>query len=197
MYKAVELFTPAASVTIQAYPNPGSLVLGGIVGLLSVTNRLLSYQKLTMQMLSKMGKKARVLLEYDKDIYKDEMSVQSALINVYRDIIIFCQKAFQFLTKNGQPRARVKGLKLIMFRDYESQLGKEVQDFENHLDDLETKATLCDKRRLKELHDNRMAHHSQIRQETREEAQRQNDFLLELWQKDQNLRERSYSRSSS
>lgn len=196
MFKAVELFTPAAAVAIQAYPNPGSLVLGGIVGVLQTTSRLLSYQKLTVQMLAKMGRKARILLEYEKDVYKDDFPVQKGLVEVYGDIIAFCQKALRFLTENGQLRAKVKGLGLVLFRDYESQLGKEVQDFEAHIEDLEARACLCDKRRLKELRDSQEAHRKefgQVAADTREYFQRHDAFLANLEKREQDVRERTCS----
>jgi hypothetical protein len=199
IFKVAELFTPVASVAIQAYPNPGSLVLGGVVAVLQITSRLLSYQKLTVQMLSKMGRKARILLDYEKDVYKDDYPVQKALVQVYGDIIAFCQKAFRFLTENGQLRAKVKGLGLILFRDYESQLNKEVQAFESHIEDLESRACLCDKKRLKELRDSQEAHHKQFGQivsDTREYFQRHDDIIENLLKREQDLRERSCLQSS-
>ena len=154
IFKAVELFTPAAAVAIQAYPNPGSLVLGGVVGILQITSRLLDYQKRTVQMLERMGRKTRVFLDYKNDIYKDDIRVQKALINVYGDILTFCQKAFKFMTKHGRSLARVRGMGLILFRDYESQFEKEIHDFEAHLEDVESFALLCDKKRLEEVRRN-------------------------------------------
>ena len=195
--KAVELFMPPASMAIQAYPNPGSLVLGAIVGVLQITSRLLSYQKLTVQMLARMGRKARILLEYERDVYKDNDDVQIALVYVYGNIIAFCQKAFRFINEKGQLRAKVKGLKL--FNDFESQLGKEVQDFEDHIEDLQEKAWLCDKRRLKKLHDSQEAHHKQfghIFAETRDHMQRHDNFLDNWLKRDQDLRESPHVHSS-
>lgn len=194
IFKVAELFTPVASVAIQAYPNPGSLVLGGIVGVLQTTNRLLSYQKLTVQMLAKMGRKARKLLEYEKDVYRDDYPVQRALVQVYGDILVFCQKAFRFLTEDGQVRAKVKGLGLILIRDYESQLGKEVQDFEGHIEDLEERACLCDKMRLKELRDSQEAHHKEFGRlvaDTQEYFRRHDGLLVNLLKREQDLRDRS------
>jgi len=191
--KAVELFTHPASLAVQAFPNPGSIVLGAIVGVLQVTNRLLNYQKLAVQMLARMGRKARILLDYERDVYKDNDDVQIALVHVYGDIIAFCQKAFRFVNEKGQLRAKVKGLKL--FSDFESQLGKEVQDFEDHIEDLQEKAWLCDKRRLKKLHDSQEAHHKQfghVFAETRDHLQRHEDFLDSWLKRDEDLRERQY-----
>jgi hypothetical protein len=193
IFKAVELFMPAAKMVAQAYPNPGSLVLGGIVGVINITGRFRDYQKLTMQMLARMGRKARILMEYENDVYKTEYRVQCALIDVYGDILSFCQKALRFATENGKLLARVKGFRLLMFRDYESQLGKEVQDFENHIEDLEALACLCDKKRLQELHDSLGAHHETIGQvvaENREHFQRRDDIIVQLWKRDQELIQR-------
>ena len=106
LFKAVELFTPAAAVAVQAYPNPASLVLGGIVGVLQVTERYRNYQKRAMQELAKMGTKTRKLLEAEVILYKNEDSVQRALVPVYGDIIEFCLAAFRFVTET---KARVIG----------------------------------------------------------------------------------------
>lgn len=154
IFKAVELFLPAATVAIQAYPNPGSLILGGIIGALQATSRLQDYQTFTVQLLAKMGRKAHILQEYETVVYKSDIQVQKALVNVYGDIIQFCQKAVRFATKHGKSIARVKGFKLVLFRNFEAHLGPLAQAFETHIEDLEDLGWLCDKKRLKDLHDN-------------------------------------------
>lgn len=145
---------PAVGVAIQAYPNPGSLILGGIIGAMQATSRFHDYQRLTVQLLARMGRKAHILQEYETMVYKSDIQVQKALVDVYGDMIQFCQKAVQFTTKNGKLIARVKGFKLVMFRDFEAQLGSFAQAFETHIEHLETLGWLCDKKRLKDLHDN-------------------------------------------
>jgi hypothetical protein len=89
-----------------------------------------------------------------------------------------------------------------LFRDYESQFGKEVQDFEDHMEDVQAGACLCDARRLKELRENQEAHHKELGrmvEETREigrHLQRHADFVMNSWEREQDLRERSYIRLS-
>jgi hypothetical protein len=199
MFKAIDLFTPVAAVAIQAYPNPGSLVLGGIVGVLNLASRFISYQKLTVQMLAKMGKKAEILLEYERDLYKDDNRVQSALVDVYGDILAFCAKAFRFFTAKGELLARIKGVRLTLFKDFEFQLGEEVDSFNNHMDDLEHRASLCDKRRLSELLENQTALHREFRQaaaDAKKDFQRLTDIDVKLWKVNQNISERLYRRLS-
>ena len=75
-FKLVELFMPAAGVAVQAWPNPGSLVLGGIVGILGITSRLKSWQERTIQMLDRMSGMTKVLKEYGDDVYKGESVVK-------------------------------------------------------------------------------------------------------------------------
>lgn len=192
IFKAVELFTPAAAVAIQAYPNPGSLVLGGIVGILQITSRLIHFQKLTLQMLARMGRKAHVLLEYQTNVYKYDASVQKALVRVYGDIIAFCLKAFQILD-GKELRARVKGVGLILFRDFESRLGTEAHNFESHLEDLQDRALMSDRRRLKEVHERQEAHHQKAGEafdQAREQFQHNNELLENMFKRERDLRER-------
>jgi hypothetical protein len=195
MFKTVELVLPAVSVGIQAYPNPGSLVLGGIVGVLDITRRLLRYQSLSLQMLAEMGRKVKILLEYERDVYKDDAQVQKTTLKAYGAIIAFCSKAFRFLTsEDGHLRARVKGFSLMIIKDFESQLGKEVQNFETHMEELEDRVRLCDRRRLMELHDNQEAY-AKIGKTISAGLQRQGEILERLWKNQQDKDERSYSRS--
>ncbi|KAH0563355.1 hypothetical protein GP486_002074 [Trichoglossum hirsutum] len=157
IFKAVELFMPAAIATIQAYPNPGSLILGGIIGAIQATGRFRDYQRLTVQLLARMGRKAHILQEFETVVYKSDIQVQMALVDVYGDIIQFCQRAVRFATGDGNFIARVK---LNMFRSFEAQLGPLAQAFETHIEYLETLGWLCDKKRLKDLHDNLYARYT-------------------------------------
>ena len=75
LFTAVDLFMPAATVAIQAYPNPGSLILGGIIAVLDATNRFRDYHRLTVQLLARMGRKASVLQEYETVVYKSDEQV--------------------------------------------------------------------------------------------------------------------------
>jgi len=196
IFKAVELFLPAAKIAVQAYPNPGSLVLGGIVGVVQITNRFKNFQKLAMQNLARMGRKARILQEYETTVYKSDFWVQAALIQVYGDMMAFCLKAFRLVSKNKKKMARVKGFRLLLIRDFEAQFGKEVEDFENHLEALEAHACLCDKKRLQELHNNLSEHNRAIGQVVagnEEQRERIDELVTQLWKRDQELQRRAYA----
>ncbi|KAK1754050.1 ankyrin repeat-containing domain protein [Echria macrotheca] len=195
LFTAVDLFMPAATVAIQAYPNPGSLILGGIVAALDATNRLRDYHRLTVQLLARMGRKASVLQEYETVVYKSDEQVQKALIDVYGDILEFCQKAVKFVTKNNKKIIRVKGFKMMLFRDFEAQLGSLAQAFHAHLDHLETLGALCDKKRLKDLHDELVASRDKRASEAseghKEQLQRLNATMDQLLkrEKDRQIQE--------
>ena len=194
LLKAVDLFVPAAAVAIQAYPNPSSLVLGGIVATLQTTSRLLNYQKLAIQMLSKMGKKTVVFMEYEKEIYKDDYLVQRALVEVYGDIIDFCRKAVRQVNEKGKLQIKVKGVVLSIFRDFESHLGEEVKRFENDVEDLEYKALLCGRRRLLELQQGQEAHRKESNEASGAHSRRLNDIRelqVKLWERHVSLHQRS------
>lgn len=149
-FKLAELFVTTAKPISQLYPNPTSLVLGGIAGILALTTRMEKYQTLTLQWLEHMGSKARIILEYESDLYAEEETIQKALVDVYVDIISFCARAFRITPKGDTGiKAKVKGFKMTLFRDFESFLGYEVKSFEKHLSILEHKRSLCDSRRLK------------------------------------------------
>ncbi|KAJ6789895.1 hypothetical protein PWT90_03409 [Aphanocladium album] len=153
LYTAVELFMPVATVAIQAYPNPGSLILGGIIAALHATNRLRDYHRRTVQLLAQMGRKAHILQEYETVVYETDSQVQMALVDVYGDIIDFCQNAVGFAAKNAKKIRRVKGFRMLIFRDFEAQLGAFGRAFDIHIEHLENLGWLCDKKRLKDLHD--------------------------------------------
>jgi hypothetical protein len=187
LFSVIELFMPAARVSVQGYPNPGSLVLGGIIAVLSITSRLSDYQKRTIQMLAKMGRKAGIFMEYDKDVYKGEDAFQEALFTVYDDILSFLENAVQYLTEGGRIRDTVKRLKLSVIGGFESHLGKYVHDFEDHIDDVQDRALLCDKRRLKKLAEEQKNHDQAIghmASENQKNFQHHEQLLINLWKRE-------------
>jgi hypothetical protein len=107
-----------------------------------------------------MGRKAHILEQYETVVYNSDIRIQKALVDVYGDIIQFCLAAVQFATKKGKLIAKVKGLKLTMFRDFDSQLGSFAEAFETHIEHLESLVWLCDKKRLKDVHDSRNAQYT-------------------------------------
>jgi hypothetical protein len=197
LFHAVELFVPTTSISIQAYPNPGSLVLGGIVLVLDTTKRLQDYQKLTIQMLSKMGKKAEIVRAYERDVYKDDFLVQMSLVNLCGSMLDFCSKAVRQFEKKGKLQAKVKGVVLSIFRDFNNFLGDEVKKFDDAMDDLESKALLCDKRRLQKLQQNQATHQQEIRDSNADNFRHLDDIhkiQLKLWERQRAVDDRKYPR---
>ena len=136
---SVRLFVPVAESAMKAAPIPGAAVLGGIVALISIAERLFEYQKRSMQMLEEISISLRTLLIYEKDLYKDIDLVTKALELVYGDILTFCSRAIHFLvdkTEKGDLRARIKGFKFMTFQDFEARLGKVVDSFNRHMRQL-------------------------------------------------------------
>lgn len=198
IFTAVDLFVPPASTAIQAYPNPGSLVLGGIVAVLQATSRLREYQRLTLQLLAKMGRTARIVTKYEKELYNDEPSVQEALVVVYGDILVFCQKACSFLADKNHFNARVKGLRLTLISNFNSRLGKEVEDFETHMEDLEARARFCDRKRLKDVLENQEALRRDVvagAGASVQHLEQHHNILVDLWKLDQDIRKREVNTS--
>ena len=102
-----------------------------------------------MQLLEKMAGSIRRLFVYENDLYKDE-HIGHALVLIHGDILSFVLKAFEFLTSGGELRARIKKFKMMIFKNFDEQLGKEMQKFEHHLSQLESQASECDKKRIQE-----------------------------------------------
>lgn len=153
IFRAVELFQPIIGVVAGAHPG-GNLALGGVMSILQTTKGFEQYQSCTLQMLARMGRKASVISEYGADLYKDNDQLQVLLVQVIGDILTFCYKSCRIIDAKGGLKAKIRGLKLVIFRDFQSQLGKEVEVFEGHMEQLDSLAAVCDKKRLKKILDN-------------------------------------------
>ena len=93
--KTLGIYMPVASAASQADPYPSLSVIGGIIGLLHISDKFDSYQKLIMKWLSKLSAKAALLMEFDICIYQYDDNIQDALVLIYGDILDFCQKALR------------------------------------------------------------------------------------------------------
>lgn len=60
--RTLGLYMPVASAASQADPYPSSLVVGGIIGLLQISDNYDSYQQLILKWLAKMSAKAALLM---------------------------------------------------------------------------------------------------------------------------------------
>ncbi|KAF2667532.1 hypothetical protein BT63DRAFT_294457 [Microthyrium microscopicum] len=199
LFHAVGLFIPTTAISIQAYPNPGSLILGAIVLVLDTTKRVQDYQKLTIQMLSRMGRKSEVIAAYEKEVYKDDLIVQLSLVELCGSILDFCCKAVRQFDRKGKLQAKVKGVVLSIFRDFSAYLSEEVKKFEDAMDDLELKALLCDKRRLQKLQQNQTVQQQVMHDQSVAKSQRLDDIheiQLKLWERQNNIDASKCSKSS-
>jgi hypothetical protein len=154
LFKTIELFQPVWTILSGTHPG-GTLALGGVMSILQATNKLDQYQSSTLKMLAKMGRKSRLMSEYETDLYKDDNELQILCVQVIGDILAFCQKGVQILDgqSTSEIKAKIKGLKLAFFHDFESRLGEQVDAFEQHMEQLEMRAAICDKKRLKQALD--------------------------------------------
>lgn len=193
LFHAVGLLVPVTSAAVQAYPNPGSLVLGGVILVLDATKRVADYQKLTIQMLQKMSKKAEIVSAYQREVYKDDYLVQMALVHLCGCMLDFCSKAVRQFEKKGKLQAKVKGVVLSIFRDFNHHLGEEVNKFNQAAEELCEKALLCDKRRLQMLQKIQEAHQQESRDASSDNVQRLIDIQamqVKLWERQKELEDR-------
>lgn len=185
IFKIIELFNPIISTVVGAHPG-GNLALGGIMGILQSTNKLEQYQTCTLQMLAKMGRKASIISEYQSSLYDSDDELQALLVQVVGDIIVFCDRGIRILDTTRGVRAKIRGLKLSFFRDFQTRLGEQVDAFDDHMDRLDSRAAICDKRRLRQILDDLESQRSDqndTRKENRTLMQQQEDRLKDSIEK--------------
>lgn len=147
------MYMPVASAASQADPYPSSLVVGGIIGLLQISDNFDSYQKLIMKWLSKLSAKAALLLEFDICIYQYDEKVQDALVLIYGDILDFCQKALKlYVDEEGRRRSGFIVFGKSLIERFSDTFGEIVDSFDGHLDSYKARAKLCDSRRLMQIY---------------------------------------------
>jgi hypothetical protein len=101
-------------------------------------------------MLSEMGEKLEILLEYGSDIYPNNDPVQRALMEVFGDILQFCSEAWNlFRHKNGEPRSSVKAFATSLGKPFEVKFGDILNKFNTDLDVFNRRALLCDRKETK------------------------------------------------
>ena len=143
---------PVASAASQADPYPSSLVIGGIIGLLQISDNFDSYQKLIMKWLSKLSAKAALLMEFDICIYQYDDEIQDALVLIYGDILDFCQKALRlYVDEEGKRRSGFIVFGKSLIERFSDTFGEIVDNFDVHLDNYKARAELCNSRRLMQI----------------------------------------------
>ena len=144
---------PVVSAASQADPYPSSLVIGGIIGLLQISDNFETYQQLIMKWLSKLSAKAALLMEFDICIYQYDDKIQDALALIYGDILAFCQKALKlYVDEEGKRRSGFIVFGKSLKERFSDTFGEIVDNFDEHLDSYKAQAQLCDSRRLWQIY---------------------------------------------
>ena len=140
---------PVASAASQADPYPSSIVVGGIIGLLQISENFDSYQQLIIKWLSKLSAKATLLMEFDICIYQYDERIQEALVLIYGDILDFSQKALKlYVNEQGNLRSGFIVFSRSLIERFSDTFGEIVDNLDKHLDSYKAYAKLCDPRRL-------------------------------------------------
>ena len=149
--RTLGMYMPAASAASQADPYPSSLVVGGIVGLLQISDNFDAYQSGITDWLSKLGEKAGVLLEYDLCLYQFDSRVQQTLVAIFGDVLDFCQKALHIYVKEtGERRSGLWVLARSMVKKFQDEFGQIIKNFELHLEIYKERAMQANTRRIQE-----------------------------------------------
>lgn len=147
--KTLGLYMPVAAAASQADPYPSSLVIGGLVGLLQISENFDSFEQQILVWLSKLSAKVDLLEEFDVCIYQYDQKIQDLLVLIYGDILDFCQKALRLYVREDGERRR-KGavvLKSLIGR-FEDSFGDIVTRFEMHMELYKERANRCDSKLL-------------------------------------------------
>ena len=151
--KTLGMYMPVASAASQADPYPSSLVIGGIIGLLQISDGFDLYQQQIMKWLSKLSAKAALLIEFDICIYQYDDEIQDALVLIYGDILDFCQKALKlYINEEGNRRSGFVVFGKSLIERFSDTFGEIVDSFEIHLDSYKARAQLCDSKRLIQIY---------------------------------------------
>ena len=135
IFRTVGQIMPAITAASNADPYPSSIVVGGVVALMQISNNFNLYQSEIANWLSKFGERAEILMEYDVCVFQCDPKVQKALANVFGDFLDFCQKVLKIYYKDtGEPRSGAVIMGHSMFKSFADKFGSITDSFENHLE---------------------------------------------------------------
>ena len=149
--RTLGMYMPGISAASQADPYPSSLVVGGIVGLLQMSDNFDAYQSGIADWLNKLGEKAGILMDYDLCVYQYDPRVQRALVGIYGDILRFCQKAYKiYIKEDGERRNGAWIFAKSLMKKFQDEFGEITQSFENHLDNYKEVALQSNTKHIQE-----------------------------------------------
>ena len=161
---------PAAAAGAQANPYPSSIVIGGVLGLLQISDGYEAYQQELADWLAKLAETAEALSEYDLCIYNYDPGVQEALVWIYGDILDFCQDALRLYEKrNGARKTGVRILGHSTVEKFPDRFGHLVARLNRHMDLYRERASRCDSQLILKQYV-RLVEMKSILQETQQEV---------------------------
>ena len=120
--------------------------IGCITCIIQLTKNFLSYQVRLLTELSKLDCRVANVLKYNVDVVPDGR-IAPVLIAVYGDVLNFCKAALGLiLDSNGDVRGGLKSLWLSLYGPYQRYFGGIQDSFNFHMDDLEAKIRIRDRR---------------------------------------------------
>jgi hypothetical protein len=148
LLRTMNVHLPAVQTMIQADPTPSALILGGIVCIMQISSKFIEYQGKVAKFLSRLELKVHVLSEFSEYVYRTDSSVQTALTEVYGDILDFCREALKlFVDDKGKERGGLKTFSHSLWQGYQMKLEAIVEKFNEDLEHFEDRARVCDRMR--------------------------------------------------
>ena len=145
--KVVTQYSGMVGSLIQYAPAPTSLVWGGVMCVMQLITRYSAYFDKVIELFEELGSVLGPLSEYAEVIYKDNAAVKDALVALYGDLLNFCRVASAvFLNEDGKPRSAFGTFVSQVWQPFESQFNDIKGQFRKHLQAVELKTTVADRR---------------------------------------------------
>ena len=149
--KVVTQYSGMVGSLILYAPAPTSLVWGGVMCVVQLLTQYSAYFDKVVELFEEIGGVLRPLSEYAEVIYKDNATVQDALVALYGDLLKFCRVASAvFLNKSGKPRSGLGTFVVQIWRPFESQFDEVKGQFRKHLQVVERETTVADRQLVHE-----------------------------------------------
>ena len=149
--KVVTQYSGMVGSLVLYAPAPTSLVWGGVMCAVQLITQYSAYFDKVVELFEEIGGVLRPLSEYAEVIYKDNATVQDALVALYGDLLKFCRVASAvFLNKSGKPRSGLGTFVVQIWRPFESQFDEVKGQFRKHLQVVERETTVADRQLVHE-----------------------------------------------
>jgi ankyrin repeat protein len=148
LYGIVQSLTSVLSAVSDALPIPSlSLVLGGIVYVLSFSSRFIDYHNKVVDSISSMLTDLTFVEKFES-LYPQNKALQTAAVDVCADIVEFCAEVLKLLLDDkGRERGTSKLFLKSILKDFDSTFGDIRDNFTNHIAAFEKSELLADRER--------------------------------------------------